>query len=192
MSDSRTKRRPLTTEIVVDTAAQLADRDGLDAVTLTQVARELGTSQPALYRHVAGYDELIRALGLRGREILAQRLIDAAVGYAGDDAIAAMARAWRKLVSEHPGLYAATDRCPCAGDPELEAAVNRIVEILSKALIAYDLTDAQRVDAARALRSAFHGFSHLETGDGHPLDQDLDESFDQLVGLLCRGIRHLH
>ncbi len=191
MSDSRTKRRPLTTEIVVDTAARLADREGLDAVTLTRVAKELGTSQPALYRHVGSYDELIRSLGLRGREMLAQRLIESGVGLAGDAAVGAMALAWRTLVSEHPGLYAATDRYPCAGDSELEAAVNRIVEILSNALIEYDLTDVQRVDAARALRSAFHGFSHLETGDGHPLDQDLDQSFDQLVGLLCRGIRTL-
>lgn len=191
MSESRTNRRPLTPEIVIDAAARVADEEGLDAVTLTRVAKELGTSQPALYRHVESYDELIRALGLRGREILARRLIEVGVGLAGDAAVRAMALAWRQVVSDHPGLYAATDRYPCAGDPELEAAVNRIVATLSNALIAFDLTEEQRVDAARALRSAFHGFSHLETGDGHPLDQDLDDSFDQLVGLMCRGIRTL-
>ena len=182
---------PLSTEVVVTTAARIADVEGVDAVSLSRVARELGSSQPALYRHIASYDELIRALGLRGRQILATRLVEAAVGLAGDDAVAAMADAWRRMVAEHPGLYAATDRYPCAGDPELEAAVNRVVDVLSLALVAYDLTDRQRVDAARALRSAFHGFAHLELGDGHPLDQDLDDSFDQLVALLCHGIRTL-
>lgn len=184
-------RTPLTTDLVIATAERIADDEGLDAVSLSRVARELGSSQPALYRHIGSYDELIRALGLRGRTVLAERLVDAAVGLAGDDAVRAMANAWRQMVRDHPGLYAATDRYPCAGDAELEAAVNRVVEVLSLALMAYDLTDTQRIDAARALRSSFHGFAHLEMGDGHPLDQDLDESFDELVTLLCYGIRSL-
>lgn len=186
-----TRTASLSRDRIVTAAAQLADAEGLDQVTLSRVARELGASQPALYRYVDGYDDLIRALGLLGREVLAQRLVEAAVGLAGDDAVRAMGRAWRQVVADHPGLYAATDRYPCAGDAELEAAVNRVVEILSLALVAYELDDDRRIDAARALRSSFHGFSHLETGDGHPLDHSLDQSFDQLVGLLCQGIRNL-
>ena len=45
-------RRTLDTGQVVDCAAELADADGLDAVTLTRVAERLGVRQPALYRHV--------------------------------------------------------------------------------------------------------------------------------------------
>ncbi len=184
-----TKRRPLSPDLVLETATELADSEGLDAVTLTRVAKELGTSQPALYRHVDSYDELVRALGLKGREVLAARLVESAVGLAGDDAIGAMGRAWRQVVADHPGLYAATDRYPCAGDVELEDAVDRVVDVLSLSLAAYELSDEQRVDAARALRSAFHGFAHLEMGDGHPHAQDVDESFDELIQLLCRGIK---
>ena len=80
-------RRTLDTDQVVSSAAALADTEGLDAVTLTRVAERLGVRQPALYRHVDSYDGLIRALGLRGRETLAERLSDAAVGLAGDDAV---------------------------------------------------------------------------------------------------------
>lgn len=185
------KREQLSFGLIVDTARQIADAEGLDAASLSRVARELGSSQPALYRHIGSYPELLRALGLQCRELLAARLTDAAAGLAGDDAVAAMAAAWRKLVKDHPGSYAATHRYPCAGDPELEIAVQGIVDVLSRALLAYDLTDEQRIDVARALRSALHGFSHLETGDGHPLDQELDASFDALVQLLCRGIRTL-
>lgn len=181
-------KQQLSEDLVIDTAAEIADREGLDAVTLSRVARDLGSTQPALYRYVDSYDQLVRALGLRGREILATRLIEAGVGVAGDDAVMAMAQAWRQLVADHPGLYAATDRYPCAGDAELEAAVNRIVKILSDALVAYELSGPQRIDVARTLRSSFHGFSHLELGDGHPHDQNLDESFRQLVNLICRGI----
>lgn len=184
-------RAQLTTEIVIDTAAAVADDEGLDAVTLTRVAKVLGTSQPALYRHVDGFNALIRSLGLRGREILADRLTSAAVGLSGEDAVRSMGLAWRRLVQDHPGLYAATDRYPCAGDEELEAAVNRVVAVLGQALVGFELADDRRIHAARTLRSAFHGFSHLESGDGHPLEIDLDDSFDHLIELVCAGIRTL-
>ncbi|NIR36799.1 MAG: TetR family transcriptional regulator [Actinobacteria bacterium] len=67
-------RRALDSDLVITTAADLADREGLDAVTLTRVADELGVRQPALYRHVDGFDDLIRSLGLLGRERLANAL----------------------------------------------------------------------------------------------------------------------
>ncbi|MEM1336078.1 MAG: TetR family transcriptional regulator, partial [Actinomycetota bacterium] len=108
-------RATLDTEQVLDEAARLADSEGLDAVTLTRVATQLGVRQPALYRHVDGYDALIRSLGLRGRELLAERLSEAALGVAGPDVVMALGAAWRSVVRDAPGVYAATDRYPCAG-----------------------------------------------------------------------------
>ena len=184
-------RLPLDSAKVVATAAEIADAEGLDRLTLTRVADELGVRQPALYRHIGGYDDLLRSLSLRGREMLAQRLADAAVGLAGDDSVAAVGHAWRQMVRDHPGIYAATDRYPCAGDAELEAAVEWVLAVLGQTLRGYDLTDEDRVHAARALRSAFHGFSHLESGDGHPLPHDPEDTFEHLVELLCAGIQRL-
>ena len=190
-NSSTTARTPLDSARVIATAARIADSEGLDRLTLTRVADELGVRQPALYRHVDGYDDLLRSLSLRGREILAQRLADAAVGLSGDDSVAAVGHAWRQMVRDHPGIYAATDRYPCAGDAELEAAVEWVLAVLGQTLRGYDLTDEDRVHAARALRSAFHGFSHLESGDGHPLPHDPEDTFEHLVQLLCAGIHRL-
>ena len=184
-------RRQLDSETVIATAAEIADSEGLDRLTLTRVAGELGVRQPALYRHVGGYDDLLRSLSLRGREILAQRLAEAAVGLSGDDSVAALGHAWRQMVRDHPGIYAATDRYPCAGDAELEAAVEQVLAVLGQALRGYDLSDEDQVHAARALRSAFHGFSHLESGDGHPLPHDPEDTFEHLVQLLCAGVQRL-
>jgi len=183
MSDTR-----LTPALVVDTAADLADELGLDAVTMTRVAEALGVRQPALYRHVASHGELTRSLSLRARYLLASRLAEAGVGQAGDDAVRAMAHAWRGFVQDHPGLYEATDRCPSVDDTELEAAIARLVELLSKALDSYGLDQVTRVTIGNSLRSAIHGFCHLESNREHPLAHDLDTSFDQLIDLLCAGI----
>jgi len=190
-NSTATVRRPLDAERVISVAAEIADAEGLDKLTLTRVADALGVRQPALYRHVDGYDDLLRSLSLRGREILAQRLADAAVGLSGDDAVAAVGHAWRQMVRDRPGIYAATDRYPCAGDAQLEAAVERVLGVLGQVLRGYDLTDEDRVHAARTLRSAFHGFSHLESGDGHPLPHDPEDTFDHLVQLLCAGVHRL-
>ncbi|WP_419847565.1 TetR/AcrR family transcriptional regulator [Candidatus Poriferisocius sp.] len=189
--DQASARSPLDSAKVIATAARIADAEGLDRLTLTRVADELGVRQPALYRHIGGYDDLLRSLSLRGREILAQRLADAAVGLSGDDSVAAVGHAWRQMVRDHPGIYAATDRYPCAGDQELEAAVEWVLAVLGQTLRGYDLSDEDRVHAARALRSAFHGFSHLESGDGHPLPHDPEDTFEHLVELLCAGIHRL-
>ena len=184
-------RRALDPVQVVDAAARIADREGIETVTLTRVAAELGVRQPALYRHVDGYDDLVRRLGLRGREILGTALAEAAIGVSGEEAVRAVGRAWRAMVADHPGLYAATDRCPCVGDEELEAAVERIVAVIALSLAGFDLDDTARVHAARSLRSALHGFAHLEAGDGHPSPENLDDSFDELLTLLIAGVRNL-
>ena len=184
-------RKTLDSTQVINAAAVIADREGLEVITLTRVADELGVRQPALYRHVDGFDDLIRSLGMLGREILGAALTDAAVGVSGEDAVIAVGKAWRAMARSHPGLYAATDRCPSAGDPELEDAVERIVWVIASALASFSLDDEERVHVARGLRSAFHGFAHLESGDGHPHPHDLDETFDHLLQLLIAGIRHL-
>lgn len=184
-------KRTLNPAQVIECASVIADREGFDAVTLTRVADELGVRQPALYRHVNGYDDLVQLLALRGREKLANALTEAAVGVSGEDAVVAIGRAWREVVRTHPGLYAATDRYPCAGNVELEEAVERIVAIIARALGSFSIDEAERVHVARGLRSSFHGFSHLESGDGHPHEHDLDDTFDHLLELLIAGIRHL-
>lgn len=190
-AEPSTARRPLDRTRVIATAADIADTHGLSNMTLTRVADELGVRQPALYRHIGGYDDLLRSLSLRGREVLAERLTDAAVGLSGDDSVAAVGHAWRAMVRDHPGIYAATDRYPCAGDAELETAVERVLAVLGQTLRGYDLSDEDRVHAARTMRSAFHGFSHLEAGDGHPLPHDPEDTFEHMVQLLCAGIQRL-
>lgn len=190
-SSSDTRPGPdLSRGTVVDTAVDLLPEAGLDGLTMTGIANELGVTQPALYRHLDGVDDLWRELGLRGRALLAEELGDAVMGRSGRDAVRAVADAWRRVATSQPLLYAATDRVPCAGDAELEAAVARIVAILGRALRSFDLDDAATDDAARTLRSALHGFVHLEIVDGHPTAHDLDASFASMVDMLCVGFEH--
>ena len=57
-----TSRRPLTIERVIDAAVAVADRGGIDAVSMRSVGRELGVEAMSLYHHVASKDALLDAL----------------------------------------------------------------------------------------------------------------------------------
>jgi AcrR family transcriptional regulator len=56
--DERT-RAPLSRERVLRTAVALADQGGVEAASMRKIAQELGVVPMALYKHVAGKDELL-------------------------------------------------------------------------------------------------------------------------------------
>ena len=56
---SRTKRTPLTRERVLRAAIALADERGAEALTMRNVAKELGVEAMSLYNHVANKDDLL-------------------------------------------------------------------------------------------------------------------------------------
>jgi AcrR family transcriptional regulator len=185
---ARAAPRSLDRATVVATAADLVDEAGLDALNLAAVAARLGVTQPALYRHVDSADDLTRRLALLARQRLLDALRDAAAGRAADDALTAVASAWRTFVQRHPGLYAATDRTPLADDPENEAAVERIVSLITQLLRGFTLSEADARQAAWSVRSALHGFVSLEAGSGNPSSLELDRAFEQLLSLLIAGL----
>jgi len=52
-------RRPLSRARIVAAAVAVADAEGLDAVSMPRLARELGTAPMSLYRHVPHKDALV-------------------------------------------------------------------------------------------------------------------------------------
>ena len=186
-----TTRPRLNRATVIDMAAVIADAEGIDAVTLSRIANDAGVKQPALYKHVAGIEDLWTQLSLRARDLLVARLIDAIRGLTREKAVMATAHAWRAFVQEHPGLYSATDRVPSIGDADIELSLTRVVSALTSTLDGYVLTPAQRAHCARTLRSSLHGFCVLEKDNGHPEPFALDSSLKQLVELFCRGVESL-
>jgi AcrR family transcriptional regulator len=55
-------RGPLNRERVLSAAVELADRDGIDGLTMRTLAQELGVVPMALYKHVASKDEMLAGM----------------------------------------------------------------------------------------------------------------------------------
>ena len=181
-------RAGLNTDRVVAEAADLADEVGLDQLTLAALAIRLGVRQPSLYKHVASIDALQRLISMRGKAELSDVLARAAIGRARDDALVAMAYAWRAWALEHPGRYKAAERGAAPGDLEHEAVSDRTVEVVTAVVNGYGLDGDDAIDAVRAYRAALHGFVSLEANDGFAFPASVDRSFDRLVHALVRAL----
>jgi AcrR family transcriptional regulator len=180
--------RRLDEAAVVAAAARIADADGLDAATLARVAAELGIRSPSLYNHVESRGALLRAVAIDSVRELAAAITNAAVGRSCEDALRAVAVAYRAYALEHPGRYAATVRAPEPGDTEAEAAAAAAVSPLVAILAGWGIEGDDAVHLVRVIRSALHGFVSIEMDGGFNLSLDLDYSFDLLVDSLVAAI----
>ncbi len=177
-------RAGLTRTKVVDVAMTVADDVGFDRLSLAAIAERVGVRLPSLYKHVESLDSLRREVTLRALEDLAAAVSPAVAGRSGEEALRALAGAYRDHGRRHPGRYAATVRAPRSGDERHAAAAETVLRPVYAVLGGYGLQGVDAVDAARALRSSLHGFVVLETSGGFGLPRDVDRSFDRLVGAL--------
>ena len=159
----------------------MADEVGLDALTLTGLARRLGVRQPSLYKHVDSLAALHRDVAVNAKRALGDVLARAAVGRSGADAIASMSHAYRHWALLHPARYEASNLMPAPGDVEDEAISVAAIQVIADVLRAYHLAGDDAVDAIRALRSTLHGFISYETAGAFRWSADVDRSFERLV-----------
>lgn len=181
-------RAGVTPVRVTDVAAEVADREGLGALTMASVAGTLGVSVPSLYKHVDGLDGMRRLLTLRSTDELATAVTGAVLGRSGRDALVPMCHAYRGFAQRHPGRYAATVRAPASDDAEHQAAAERVLAPVLAVITGYGLPAPEQIHAVRVLRSGLHGFVVLELEGGFGLPEDVDASFDRLVASMDRAL----
>jgi AcrR family transcriptional regulator len=98
---SAVQRERLTRERVVEAALRIMDTDGLEAVTMRRVAREVGVEAMSLYNHVEDKDDLMRGVQLRVFQEFGHPSLEP------DDPVGnvrRVARAWRDLLRRHPHM----------------------------------------------------------------------------------------
>lgn len=181
-------RKNIDLERVVQTAIEIANEQGYEAVTLALVAEKLEIRVPSLYNHVAGLPGLRYQMRLWGTKQLTDQLRRAAVGKAGKDAILSVAKAYRAFAQQYPGIYAMTLRAPNADETELAIVAAEVLDIVIAVLQPYGLSDDDMLHAVRGFRSISHGFVDLDTAGGFGMALDKDESFRRLVEAFIQGM----
>jgi AcrR family transcriptional regulator len=184
------RRVGVTREYLIAVAGELADANGLEQLTLAQVAGRLGIRLPSVYNHVDGLPGLRRELAILGGHQVMEKVNHAAIGKSADEAVIAVSQALRRYAMEHPGLYAASVRAPAADDLEAQQFGREIVDLTLAVFAPYHLSETDAIHAVRGLRSLIHGFVMLEKAGGFGMPIDRNESFLFLIETYLAGLHN--
>jgi AcrR family transcriptional regulator len=181
--DRRARERAARRQLIVDTARQVAEAEGWDAVTTRRLSTEIEYSQPVLYKHFSGMDQVAAAVALDGFAQLAGLLRAARAGAeTPDNALARIARAYLDFARDNPAVYDAmfTGRttlhfAEADTPPELVAAFDELREAVSATV-----NEADADTLTEVFWAALHGLVSL--GRGGRLRPDYErERVDALI-----------
>ncbi|MCP9951573.1 MULTISPECIES: TetR/AcrR family transcriptional regulator [Actinomadura] len=179
----------VSVERIVDVAVDvLADR-GVDGLTTAEIARRLKVSQPTLYSHVSNLNEIRSRTAIRGMIELSGRVRGAVRGLEGDEALRAMAYAYRGFVRDHPALYMLQQRAPST--PEFWEAANEAASAVRDVLRAQGLSEELISHVHLVFRTSIHGFVDQEINDAIPDVSDVDASFELFLRFFIDGVSRL-
>jgi len=164
IEDRRERERAARRRLIVTTARKLAEAEGWDAVTTRRLSTEIEYSQPVLYKHFTGMEQIADAVAIDGFGELADVTRAARSGAAtADEGLARIANAYLDFARDNPAVYdamftRATTLRFAAQDtpPQLEAAFAELHQAVG--LIA----DEQDADAlTEVFWAALHGLATL-------------------------------
>ena len=185
---------------LVDAAVEVAAKDGPDAVALREVARHVGVSHNAAYRHFADREELMRAVAARALttfgETMRARIAAASAGEdveSSYDRLAASGRSYVEFATEHPQLFRAICAFPLgtvAPDGDVTHPYQQLTERLDDLVGVGAITPERRANAEIAACSAVHGFAMLVL-DGpwrHVSAVEREQGLDEVLRVVRFGI----
>ncbi|MGY4646777.1 TetR/AcrR family transcriptional regulator [Mycobacterium sp. URHB0021] len=107
IGDRRERERAARRRLIITTARTLAEAEGWDAVTTRRLSTEIEYSQPVLYKHFAGMEQIAEAVAIDGFDELADAIRVARSGGAGaaSDALTRIAHAYLDFARDNPAVY---------------------------------------------------------------------------------------
>jgi AcrR family transcriptional regulator len=132
----------LSPELIVETALEVADREGLEALSMRRVGSELGVAAMSLYSHVANKDELLDRLA----DHVIGTIAETESALAWQDAMVEFFTALHDALVAHPAAAQVVIQRPTVG-PNTQRLGAHALEILTRG----GLSDRVAVDAFIAL-----------------------------------------
>lgn len=179
----------LDKESVIRKAAELANEIGTDKITLKLLADSLNIQPPSLYNHIKGLDDLQKEVMLYGWKQLDEKVIEAAIGVTGYDALDAIGHAFYKYATENPGVFNAMLWYNKYRSDEMQNATKRMFSVIYKIFSTLNISQENCDHLIRTYRAFLEGYALLVNNEafGHPLS--IKDSFDISLQVLMAGTK---
>jgi AcrR family transcriptional regulator len=211
---ARASRERLTRARIVEAALHIMDAEGLEAVSMRRVARDLGVEAMSLYNHVESKEDILDGIC---EQVMGEFDFPSPTGDWAEDCRRG-ARSWRRLLQAHPDVMRlfAERRGPVRSVDSL-----RPMEFALRLFREAGLSDRDTAQAFHAFGGYIQGFvmmeggsiaggtdeehmkAHAELAESLPPDEfaallaispffaecDSDEQFEFGLDLLIRGLQ---
>ena len=155
----------ITKESIAAAALALIEEKGLAAFSLRALAASMQIQVSSLYNHISGQNELLTEVGFRAVQMMTAQEELAIADKSTDEALYALADAYRLFAKEHPELYRIIMGVHILHLSVLETELKKIVATILTVLDSYGISPERQMHYQRILRSIMHGFfAHERTG----------------------------
>ena len=168
-------------ELVLATALELADEHGLEALTMGAVARQLGVTPMALYRHVGNKADLVDGVV----ELLLTQMPEPSPALPWSERLTDLASGILRTARRHPNVFPVLLQHPVT-----TSGARRARRAVYAALADAGVPADRVAQVERLVSTAVLGFAVSDVAGrfrGHSRRQ-VDEDFDVLLALLGRFV----
>lgn len=184
-------------EALMEAAVQCIRENGAEKLSLRALARQIGVSQAAPYRHFEDKVALLSALASEGFAKLAEQMRDVMADYQSDPvgALQKGAQAYMRFACHHPETYRLMYSMPVEqfDDEEMETCHHEAFDLLEQTVnvgLASGAFKAHDKDAiVLASWSLVHGYAQLIIDGVIELDDiEIEKSFQSVGVIINEGI----
>ena len=172
---------------MIDSALQLVDDRGLDELSMSACAQQLGVVTASLYNHVDNLEDLRVAVQVAAMSALGEHLSLVAMGRSGPDGLRALMDAHRQWSTNYPRRYHALTAAS-TNPNALIASAMKLNDALRAVLLSCGLAEEETFDAAASLFAALHGFSSLVNSGFIADDAHRDRVYESVVRSALVGV----
>lgn len=169
----RRSSTPARRDDVLAAARDMLDEQGWDRLSMVALAERVGIKAPTLYNSVENLDDLRRQLWILVVRDMGESIRDAVLGLSGDDAVRAIATAYRAYAHKYPRRYALPVSIPGLKGPDILAAISVATETANAVFRWYGITGDDATVANTLLSASMSGFLAMELQGAMQVDPDL-------------------
>ncbi len=187
------KENSLTPEDVVNAAINCVEKEGISALGVNRVARELKIKPPAIYKHIDGNASLRKAVAVASwRKFFAYYQEEIIETTEFRTLLKIGGHATRNFARLHTGLYEVMMQVQLQpDDPEALLVIQEALSFFKKGFNKNKLKESQLIDIMRMVNAAVYGYITLEQAGLLTLSRSTDYSFEVMLEALSVAIEHI-